>query len=122
MLLLIRQIQRVAEFEESYEVNVELNLIGFDDIKKQAQEIDKEDYLESCFGVDFNYIKDEDMLYIINYPKSIYYIDNNGEKNYFEVNEIAINNIMRVLLIEMRKFKQDKEKYIKDNNINYEEV
>lgn len=122
MLLLVKKIEKIVEFEEGYEVNVELKLLNCKELEDKAKEIDKENYSDNCFGISFNYVKDEDMIYINFIPNCIYYIDEDGEKNYFEVEPYLINNIQRVLLVEIRKFVKDKENYITENKVEYDNV
>ena len=95
-------------------------MVNCNDLIQQAKDIDKEDYSEDCFGISFNYVYDDDRLYILNVPDHIYYIDNNGNKNYLEVNHLIINNLERVIMAEFKKFLKDKKKYIKENNVMYE--
>lgn len=125
MLVLLKQIEKIADFiegekVETTEINAQLKLINCDELIKQAKEIDKENYSEDCFGISFNYVYDDDRLYILNVPDHIYYIDNNGNKNYLEVNHLIINNLERIIMVEFKKFLKDKEKYIKENNVMYE--
>lgn len=125
MLILLKQIERIADFiegekVETTEINAQLKLINCDELIKQAKEIDKENYSENCFGISFNYVYDDDKLYILNVPDHIYYIDNNGNKNYLEVNHLIINNLERIIMSEFKKFLKDKEKYIKENNVIYD--
>lgn len=124
MLILAKKIEKIVDFKdnEGCEIQVALKLINCDDLIKQAKDIDKEDYSEDCFGISFNYVYDDDRLYILNVPDHICYIDNNGEKNYFEVENYIINNIKRIVMAELKKFIQDKNKYILKNNIYYEIV
>lgn len=125
MLVLLKQIERIVDFVEqgkveTSEINAQLKLVNCDDLIQQAKDIDKEDYSEDCFGISFNYVYDDDRLYILNVPDHIYYIDNNGNKNYLEVNHLIINNLERVIMAEFKRFLKDKEKYIKENNVMYE--
>ena len=125
MLVLLKQIERIADFVEkekveTTEINAQLKLVSCDELIKQAKEIDKENYSENCFGISFNYVYDDDKLYILNVPDHIYYIDNNGNKNYLEVNHLIINNLERIIIAEFKEFLKDKEKYIKENNIVYD--
>ena len=80
MLVLLKQIERIVDFVEqgkveTSEINAQLKLINCDDLIQQAKDIDKEDYSEDCFGISFNYVYDDDRLYILNVPDHIYYID-----------------------------------------------
>lgn len=124
MLILVNKLDRIVDFEdkEACEINVELKLVNCDNLVKQAKEVDKEDFCNECFGISFNYIYDDDKLYILNVPNCIYYIDDNGEKNYFEVKDYIINNIKRIVMAELKKFIQDKNKYILRNNIYFEKI
>ena len=105
---------------ETSEINAQLKFVNCNDLIQQAKDIDKEDYSEDCFGISFNYVYDDDKLYILNIPDHIYYIDNNGNKNYLEVNHLIINNLEKVIMAEFKKFLKDKEKYIKENNVIYD--
>lgn len=124
MLILVNKLDRIVDFEdkEACEINVELKLVNCDNLVKQAKEIDKENFCNECFGISFNYIYDDDKIYILNVPNCIYYIDDNGEKNYFEVKDYIINNIKRIVMAELKKFIQDKNKYILRNNIYFEKI
>lgn len=124
MLILAKKIEQIVDFKdnEGCEIQVVLKLINCDDLIKQAKEIDKEIFCDKCFGISFNYIYNDNKLYILNIPDCIYYIDDNGEKNYFEVEDYIINNIKRIVMAELKKFIQDKNKYMLKNNIYYEIV
>lgn len=124
MLILVNKIEKIVDFKdnEGCEIQVALKLINCDDLIKQAKELDKENFCDECFGISFNYIYNDNKLYILNIPNCIYYIDDNGEKNYFEVEDYIINNIKRIVMAELKKFIQDKNKYILKNNIYYEIV
>ena len=122
MLILVNKIEKIVDFKdnEGCEIQVALKLINCDDLIKQAKEIDGENFCNKCFGISFNYIYNDNKLYILNIPDCIYYIDNNGEKNYFEVKNYIINNIKRIVVAELKKFIQDKNKYISNNDIAYD--
>lgn len=124
MLVLVNKLDRIVDFgdKEACEINVELKLLNCDNLVKQAKEIDKEDFCNECFGISFNYIYDDDKLYILNVPNCIYYIDTNGEKNYLEVADYVINNIERIVMTEFKKFLQDKDKYMLENGTDYDIV
>lgn len=124
MLILANKLDRIVDFgdKEACEINVELKLVNCDNLVKQAKKIDKENFCDKCFGISFNYIYNDNKLYILNIPDCIYYIDDNGEKNYFEVEDYIINNIKRIVMAELKKFIQDKNKYMLKNNIYYEIV
>lgn len=127
MLLLVREIQKLSDFKNNGKIDVceiiaELDLLNCKELEEKARELDGENYNNKCFGINFNYVYDEDMAYINFMPNSIYYIDENGEKNYFKVEPYLINNIQRIILFEVRKFIKDKEKYVNDNKIEYQVI
>lgn len=63
---------------------------------KEAKSIDKEEYLDSCFGMCF--IEDVDGLGIsTENGNNLYYIDTNGDKHWFNVEEIEINTLIETI-------------------------
>ena len=123
-LMLLRKIENITDFEDTQgltsEIRAEIDLIDCEDIIKKAKKIDKENYSKECFGISFNYVHNEDKLYLLgDLDNAIYYVDNDGNDNYFKTSKININNLERQIMIEFKKFLQDKNKYIEENNVWY---
>ena len=124
-LMLLRKIENITDFEDTQglisEIRAEIDLFNCEDIIKKAKEIDKENYSKDCFGISFNYVHNEDKLYLLgDLDNAIYYVDNNGDNNYFKTSKININNLERQIMIEFKKFLQDKKKYTEENNVWYD--
>lgn len=124
MLILLKQIQRITDFEDTNglvsEIVAEVKLVNCEDLENQAKAIDKENYSKDCFGIDFNYIHSEQKLYLLGSEIGIYYVDNLGNKNYFKTSNIIINNLERQIKKEYQKFLQDKDLYCKENGTWYD--
>jgi hypothetical protein len=125
MLVLVKSLEKITGFKENnkidtYEIVANLRLVNCDNLVKQAKEIDKEDYNENCFCVSFNYVVDEDKLYILNVPNAIYYVDMEGENNYLEVSDLIINNLERVIYAEFKKFLKNTDEYVEENKTIFE--
>lgn len=124
MLVLLKQIQRVTDFEDTNglvsEIVAEVKLVNCKDLENQAKAIDKENYSKDCFGIDFNYIHNEQKLYLLGSEIGIYYVDNLGDKNYLKTSKIIVNNLERQIMQEYQKFLQNKDLYCKDNGTWYD--
>lgn len=126
MLILVRQIQRIADFVEYNGVEtshlvIELKLVNCKILEKKGKQIDKENYSKDCFGIEFNYIHSTKELCILD--NGLYYVDNNGDKHYLEVDKLHIGNIMRSTIFEYNRFLKNKKKYLEENtNVLYELV
>lgn len=77
----IKTMEHYDEFDEDVVCWLEVEDVQ-DNFKQLAREIDKENYLESCFGICVGY--DEDGWYVCQDAPSceLYYIDNNGDKHW----------------------------------------
>lgn len=123
-LVLLKRIDSIFEFVDTRGLNsnieCELKILNCKDLEEQAKQIDKENYSQDCFGMEFNYVAEEDTFYVIG-TNNIYYIDNNGRKNYLKCKneDRYARNIQRQLEVEFAKFVKDKEKYSKENNIDW---
>lgn len=126
MLILVRQIQKIADFVEvsgveTSHIVVELKLLGCKDLEKQGMAIDKEDYSKDCFGIEFNYIHSINKLCVLD--SGMYYMDIKGEKHYLKINKLQMGNIARSTMFEYKRFLKDKKEYLKENsNVIYELV
>lgn len=126
MLILVRQIQKIVDFVEYNGVEtshlvIELKLVNCETLEEKGKQIDKENYSKDCFCVEFNYIHSKNELCILD--NGLYYVDNNGDKHYLEVDKLHIGNIMRSTVFEYNKFLKDKKKYLEENtNVFYELV
>ena len=120
-LVLLKKISSIFEFVDTRGLNsnieCELKIIHCKDLEEQAKQIDKENYSKTCFGIEFNYVTEEENFYVMG--GSIYYIDNNGRKNYLKCDNKHIRNIQRQVVYEFTKFLKDKEKYSKENGIDW---
>lgn len=122
-LILVDNIQRITNFKDgngTFHIVADLKLLGHKDLKSRAKKIDKENYIEDCFCIDYNYIETENKLYLLD--NGFYYIDNDGNKHYMEINNIELSNIRTSVALELTNFFKNKEKYIKKNNWIYEEI
>lgn len=127
MLILVNKLEKISDFKENEkiettEIVANLKLLNCEKIIAEAKELDKKDFNENCFCIAFNYIYEEDKLYILNVPNSIYYVDINGEKNYFEVDNLIIGNIERSIYMEFKKFLKNKQTYIEKNSVLFQEI
>ena len=62
-------------------------------VVKEAKSIDKEEYLDSCFGICFHENTDE-IFVVTDNGNNLYYIDNNGNKNWFYVKGIDVDSLI----------------------------
>ena len=119
-LVLVKNIQRITDFEEvdniTTHIVVELKLVECKQLEEQAKAIDKENYSKECFGIEYNYIHKEKAL--LDY--GMYYVDNNGNKNYMDCGKFNLINIKNSVLIEYKKFLQNKDEYLKNHNTDYD--
>lgn len=120
-LILVREIQRITEFEDengnTSHIVIELDLINCKDLEEKAKQIDKENYSNKCFGIEYNYVHNEDKLYVL--ENGLFYIDNCGDKHFIECKNHHIRNITKATLFEFKKFLNNKEKYLENNNTEY---
>lgn len=121
-LVLVKNIQRITDFEEvdniTTHIVVELKLVKCKQLEEQAKAIDKENYSKECFGIEYNYIHKEKALHLLDY--GMYYVDNNGNKNYMDCGKFNLINIKNSVLIEYKKFLQNKDEYLKNHNTDYD--
>lgn len=121
-LVLLKKIDSIFEFVDTRGLNsnivCELKLLNCKDLEEKAKQIDKENYSQDCFGIEFNYLYNEKKFYMLDF--GLYYIDNLGRKHFLECEKWHINNIIRQLDCEFKKFLQNKEKYSKDNGIDWD--
>ena len=94
-LVLVKNIQRITDFEEvdniTTHIVVELKLVECKQLEEQAKAIDKENYSKECFGIEYNYIHNENKICLLDY--GMYYIDNNGDKHYLDCGKFNLINI-----------------------------
>lgn len=121
-LILVREIQRVTDFEEdkTSHIVVELKLVNYDKLEEQAKQIDKENYSKDCFGIEYNYVHNEEKLYVLD--DGMFYVDNLGNKHFIECGKSNLKIIERCVLMEYKKFLKDKEKYLKNHNMTYDVI
>lgn len=121
-LVLVKNIQRITDFEEvdniTTHIVVELKLVECKQLEEQAKAIDKENYLKECFGIEYNYIHNENKICLLDY--GMYYIDNNGDKHYLDCGKFNLINIKNSVLMEYKKFLQNKDEYLKNHNTDYD--
>lgn len=121
-LVLVKNIQRITDFEEvdniTTHIVVELKLVECKQLEEQAKAIDKENYSKECFGIEYNYIHNENKICLLDY--GMYYIDNNGDKHYLDCGKFNLINIKTSVLIEYKKFLQNKDEYLKNHNTDYD--
>lgn len=121
-LVLVKNIQRITDFEEvdniTTHIVVELKLVECKQLEKQAKAIDKENYSKECFGIEYNYIHNENKICLLDY--GMYYIDNNGDKHYLDCGKFNLINIKNSVLMEYKKFLQNKDEYLKNHNTDYD--
>lgn len=121
-LVLVKNIQRITDFEEvdniTTHIVVELKLVECKQLEEQAKAIDKENYSKECFGIEYNYIHNENKICLLDY--GMYYIDNNGDKHYLDCGKFNLINIKNSVLIEYKKFLQNKDEYLKNHNTDYD--
>lgn len=121
-LVLVKSIQRITDFEEvdniTTHIVVELKLVKCKQLEEQAKAIDKENYSKECFGIEYNYIHNENKICLLDY--GMYYIDNNGNKHYLDCGKFNLINIKTSVLIEYKKFLQNKDEYLKNHNTDYD--
>ena len=87
-------------------------------LEEQAKAIDKENYSKECFGIEYNYIHNENKICLLDY--GMYYIDNNGDKHYLDCGKFNLINIKNSVLMEYKKFLQNKDEYLKNHNTDYD--
>ena len=103
---------------------IDLNKPGIIDMdffirtEEQAKAIDKENYSKECFGIEYNYIHNENKICLLDY--GMYYIDNNGDKHYLDCGKFNLINIKNSVLMEYKKFLQNKDEYLKNHNTDYD--
>ena len=123
-LILVRKIQRITDFDDTNgltsHIVVELKLVNCKKLEEKAKQIDKGNYSKDCFCIEFNYVYNDDNFYLLD--DGLYYIDNDGKKNFLECNRTELINIVNSVELEFRKFLKDKEKYIKKNNVSYDVI
>lgn len=121
-LVLVKSIQRITDFEEvdniTTHIVVELKLVECKQLEEQAKAIDKENYSKECFGIEYNYIHNENKICLLDY--GMYYVDNNGNKNYMDCGKFNLINIKNSVLMEYNKFLKNKECYLKNHNTDYD--
>lgn len=121
-LVLVKNIQRITDFEEvdniTTHIVVELKLVECKQLEEQAKAIDKENYSKECFGIEYNYIHNENKICLLDY--GMYYVDNNGNKNYMDCGKFNLINIKNSVLMEYNKFLKNKECYLKNHNTDYD--
>ncbi len=121
-LVLVKNIQRITDFEEvdniTTHIVVELKLVECKQLEEQAKAIDKENYSKECFGIEYNYIHNENKICLLDY--GMYYIDNNGDKHYLDCGKFNLINIKNSVLMEYKKFLQNKDEYLKNHNTDYD--
>lgn len=121
-LILVREIQKITDFVEREELTshivVELKLVNCKELENIGKEIDKENYSKDCFGIDFYYIHSTKKIYALD--NGLYYLDNNGRKNHIGSSRLELGNIIRSIHFEYGKFLKDKNKYLKENNTDYD--
>ena len=121
-LVLVNNIQRITDFEEvdniTTHIVVELKLVECKQLEEQAKAIDKENYSKECFGIEYNYIHNENKICLLDY--GMYYIDNNGDKHYLDCGKFNLINIKNSVLMEYKKFLQNKDEYLKNHNTDYD--
>lgn len=121
-LVLVKNIQRITDFEEvdniTTHIVVELKLVKCKQLEEQAKAIDKENYSKECFGIEYNYIHNENKICLLDY--GMYYIDNNGDKHYLDCGKFNLINIKNSVLMEYKKFLQNKDEYLKNHNTDYD--
>ena len=121
-LVLVKNIQRITDFEEVDDITthivVELKLVECKQLEEQAKAIDKENYSKECFGIEYNYIHNENKICLLDY--GMYYIDNNGDKHYLDCGKFNLINIKNSVLMEYKKFLQNKDEYLKNHNTDYD--
>lgn len=121
-LVLVKSIQRITDFEEvdniTTHIVVELKLVECKQLEEQAKAIDKENYSKECFGIEYNYIHNENKICLLDY--GMYYIDNNGDKHYLDCGKFNLINIKNSVLMEYKKFLQNKDEYLKNHNTDYD--
>lgn len=121
-LILVKNIQRITDFEEvdniTTHIVVELKLVECKQLEEQAKAIDKENYSKECFGIEYNYIHNENKICLLDY--GMYYIDNNGDKHYLDCGKFNLINIKNSVLMEYKKFLQNKDEYLKNHNTDYD--
>ena len=121
-LVLVKNIQRITDFEEvdniTTHIVVELKLVECKQLEEQAKAIDKENYSKECFGIEYNYVHNENKICLLDY--GMYYIDNNGDKHYLDCGKFNLINIKNSVLMEYKKFLQNKDEYLKNHNTDYD--
>lgn len=121
-LILLNKIERITEFDDTNGINshivCELKLLNYKNLEEKAKQIDKENYSKDCFGIEFSYVYNENKFYVLDF--GIFYIDNNGRKNFLECEKKHIISVQRQMEIEFTKFLKNKEKYSKDNNVDWD--
>jgi len=118
----VREIQRVTDFEEDMtsHIVVELKLVNYDKLEEQAKQIDKENYSKDCFGIEYNYVHNEEKLYVLD--DGMFYVDNLGNKHFLECSKSNLKIIERCVLMEYKKFLKNKEEYLKNHNMSYDVI
>lgn len=85
-------IEHIDEFEDCNVIFIEVTNIP-EWVVKEAKRIDKEEYLDSCFGMWM--VEDEDGIGVAtDNGNNLYYIDNNGNKNWFYVEGIDVDSLI----------------------------
>lgn len=104
-MLKCKQVEHYDNFEDEVIFWVEVENPP-EEIKEKAKQIDKENYLDSCFGVCVNFeIENNEFHVVTDWDGNLYYVDNNGEKHWFEV---EMSEEFKNELFEMCKSELDK--------------
>lgn len=93
----IKKIEHYDDFDDCIIFWLEVEEVD-NKYKELAKEIDKENYLDNCFGICINYDTEEkDFTVVSDYyaDEQLYYIDNDGNKHWFEY--IVDNSVINVL-------------------------
>lgn len=96
----IKQIEHYDDFDDCIIFWLEVEGVN-NKHKELAKEIDKENYMDECFGVCIQYDIDDKNFIIVsdwNEDEQLYYVDNNGDKHWFEciVDESLINELKEI--------------------------
>lgn len=108
-------LDRLVDFDKDYkedwttEIRAVL-VVTDEDLLNKAKKIDKEYFCKNCFGIAFNYVHNENKIYLLG--NGLYYVDNGGDDNYLKVDKNIIIRLQNKVEQEYKKYLEDNKKYL----------
>ena len=109
-MVLFRRIEKIVNVDNKF-AHIIVNLkVDNKIVENISREIDKENYSQNCFCIEYDYDYSKDRLYNVD-SIEYYYIDIARQKHYFSCNYLELKLIEKLTLINVKKILRNKNKY-----------